>query len=637
MATSRLLTTLLLLVTATQTAAQSPAATAPREHRGIQDKAELETFLDGTISSLMQDRHIAGGVVAVVKDGQVLLTKGYGFENVAQEKPVDPTTTLFRPGSVSKLFTWTAVMQLVEQGKLDLDQDVNRYLDFKIPATFPQPITLRHLMTHTLGVEEEARGLISPDSTSIRPMSEWLPAHMPKRIRPPGLLSSYSNWGTAVAGHIVELVAHQPFADYVQAHVLDPIGMQHSTPCQPLPAPLVPHMSVGYEWSEGRFVPHGFEYLPGAAPAGMMSATGLDMARFMLTYLNGGELDGQRIMAESTLTTMWKRQFGHDPRLPGFALGFYEKNSHGLRILGHGGDTQWFHTELALIPAEKVGLYASFNTNTSGWVTAKLLIQDFLDHYYPDPAKPVTAPADFATRAERFVGEYQSDRRAFKNYFKAFSLAGATRVSVADSGTTLLIDRGEEETMHVVEVGPLLFRNVVGPELIVFRQDAAGRVNLLVDEEPMLAYERQPWYATTRLHLTLLTAIAVLFVAIVIGAIGRLRRPRPAPSAAPSVVVGRRLLVGAAIANLIFVVAAVVMAGDPFGLIVGAGQGKVVAALAFPVLGLILTVLAAIAAVNQWRTGAGSRADRVRFSGLVVIFVVFAWSLSQWNLLGWRL
>ena len=168
--------------------------------RGLRDRAELEAFMDGIMTAQLRDHHVAGATVSVVKDGALFFAKGYGSADVRQQRPVVADSTMFRVGSISKLFTWTAVMQLVEQGKLDLNTDINKYLDFKIPATFPQPITLTHVMTHTPGFEEEPRDLFTEDSTHIQPMGKWLPAHMPKRVRPPGTFASYSNWATATAG-----------------------------------------------------------------------------------------------------------------------------------------------------------------------------------------------------------------------------------------------------------------------------------------------------------------------------------------------------------------------------------------------------------------------------------------------------
>src|SRR6476469_10212922 len=178
-------------------------------------KADFETLLDALIPSQLRNRNVAGAVVSVVKDGQVLFQKGYGYADVEEKKPVLPDQTLFRPGSISKLFTATAVMQLVEQGKLDLDRDVNDYLDFRIPPAFGKPITLRNCMTHTAGFEEVGKNLFSDDSVHILSNETFVKEWTPERIYPPGQVPAYSNYATALAGYIVQRVSGEPFEAYI--------------------------------------------------------------------------------------------------------------------------------------------------------------------------------------------------------------------------------------------------------------------------------------------------------------------------------------------------------------------------------------------------------------------------------------
>lgn len=198
-----------------------PAALGGEEHprqspaQGPSDPAELESFLDGLFLQQMQDYHIVGAAVAVVKDGRMLFSKGYGYADLDNNIPVDPQATLFKLGSLTKLFTWTAVMQLAEQGRLDLDADVNHYLDFRIPGTYAQPITLKHLMTHTAGFEDLHTGMVTLDPKELAPPREWLVTHLPRRVRPPGEAAAYSNYGAALAGYIVMRSSGQSYSQYV--------------------------------------------------------------------------------------------------------------------------------------------------------------------------------------------------------------------------------------------------------------------------------------------------------------------------------------------------------------------------------------------------------------------------------------
>ncbi len=283
-------------------------------------EADVEAFLDGIVPVQLERDDIAGAVVAVVKDGKVLFAKGYGYADVKNKKPVSPENTLFRPGSISKLFTWTAVMQLVEQGKLDLDRDVNEYLDFKIPATYPQPITLRNIMTHTSGFGETVKELFVPDVKDLTPLRTYLMTHMPKRIFPPGVTPAYSNYATAMAGYIVQRVSGEPFDDYINKNIFQPLNMQHTTFAQPLPENLKPLMSNGYRVASS---PAGKFEVVQAWPAGSVSTSAMDMTHFILAHLQNGQYNGARILRPETVERMHSRQFAPHPAM----------NAHGAWIL----------------------------------------------------------------------------------------------------------------------------------------------------------------------------------------------------------------------------------------------------------------------------------------------------------------
>jgi CubicO group peptidase (beta-lactamase class C family) len=599
----------------------------------VRDRAELAAFLDGIMTANLRDKHVAGATVAVVKDGELFYAKGYGYSDVARRAPVNAERTLFRIGSTSKLFTWTAVMQQVEQGKLDLDADVNRYLDFKIPATYPQPITLRHIMTHTPGFEEDGRDLITDDSSRIVPLGRWLATHIPGRVRPPGTYSSYSNYATALAGHIVERVSGVPFDDYVERFILTPLGMTQTTTRQPLPAKLANDMSRGYKWEGGAYSPEKFEVvLP--APAGSMASSATDMTKFMIAHLNNGAFKGQRILADSTAMRMHARAFGHDPRVPGFALGFYEQSSHGLRIIGHGGDTQWFHTDMALIPAERLGVFVSYNTNTGGELSFGTFLTQFLDHYYPVPATPVTVTADAIKEAERVAGEYEFNRRSYTTFQMALGLASPIRIA-ADSGK--LVMQSPLGASRFVPIGQLLYREELGSGLIAFQADDDGRVvRGFLGAAPMMAMERIPFSRSLPLHWTLLGLGVLVFVGILIAAIGRFVRRRFGEARRDDALPGRWLLVTVSLLELVFLVAVGTIIGASGGLL----QGPLTSlklALALPVIAALCAAGASYFAARHWRTRAGTRAARLRYSGAVLVAILFTWSLSQWNLFGWYL
>jgi CubicO group peptidase (beta-lactamase class C family) len=453
-----LFTALLALGVAFTAAAQQPPVTAPPVVQAPATSAaplpsdampapadrmtatDVEAWLDGFMPYALEQTDVAGSVVVVVKDGKVLLKKGYGFSDLAKRTPVDADNTLFRPGSISKLFTWTAVMQLVEQGKLDLDADVNQYIDFKIPPYEGKPVTLRNIMTHTTGMEEVIRGLIANNESEILPLDATLKHWIPERIYAPGTTPAYSNYATALAGYIVQRVSGQPFDQYIAQHIFSPLGMKHSSFSQPVQKNFLEMTSKGYESaSDGKEKP--YEYI-NLAPAGSLTSSGADMGNFMIAHLQNGAFDGQRILREETAHEMHETGQTSVGPLNKMMLGFYETTATGHRAIAHGGDTQWFHSDLQLFPDDNVGIYVS--TNSSGKEGSARLIRDglvtaFVNRYLPPktPAAEV-AGVDEATakqHAQMIAGTYNSSRRADSNFMNLVYMLGQTKVIANEDGT----------------------------------------------------------------------------------------------------------------------------------------------------------------------------------------------------------
>jgi CubicO group peptidase (beta-lactamase class C family) len=637
-----------------------PPATAPFEPSqtpgdppatgtaGPTDPAELEAVLGGIMAAHLRDKRIAGATLSVVRDGELLLARGYGFSDVEGRVPVDPERTLFRIGSVNKLFTYTAVMQLVEEGRIDLDADVNEYLDFEIPATFPEPITVRDLLYHTPGFEEDSRGLFTDDPDGLVPMGEWLAENMPARVRPPGTFSAYSNYGTALAGHIVARVSGMDWDDYLDTRILEPLGMTSTTGRQPLPDRLEPWMSRGYALEGGGWKERDFELITGAAPAGSMSSTATDMARFMIAHLQGGTLGEARILEPETAREMHRLQFQHDPRVNGYGFGFYEKSSHGLRIIGHGGNTRWFHTDLALFPELDLGIFVSYNTSSGGELSFGPFLTAVLDHYFPVVPPRYEADDEILARVEGLTGRYRFNRASHTTFQKALELVGTLSVDAAEDGALVFGLFGPPTRW--VEEEPGLFREEMGEARIAFRTDDAGRAtHAFLSPAPMMALERVPWHGTPTLHFTVLAGGLLLFVGIV-GAggrrLGRRRiwgrwtgdgdsRPSAPAGDASSLVLGRRAMVVAAAAFLAFAVWAGILVSDAWALITGPMTGLRMA-LTLPVLGLVAVLVAGWALVQAVRKGEGGRWARLRLGTAVLVALLFVWSLNYWNLLGWR-
>ena len=471
-----------------QPATPLPELALPRELT----KPDLEAFLDALIPAQLQNRDIAGAVVAVVRDGEVLLSKGYGYADFLAKKPVVADQTLFRPGSISKVFTAIAVMQLVEQGKLDLDRDVNDYLDFAIAKTYPQPVTLRRILTHTAGFEETLKNLFVPSAREMRPLRDYLVEAMPARIFPPGAIPSYSNYGLSLAGYIVERISGEPFEKYLEAHILTPLKMNHSSFSQPLPEGLEANMSQGYlAAAQG---PRKFEFVT-TSPAGALSATATDMTRLMLALLGDGTLEGASILKPESVSAMETHQFELHPALHAIGLVLMEYSMNGQRIVGHGGDTIYFHSDMILMPEQHVGLFISYNSAGSrpgGGRTE--VIRAFVNRYFPEPvtAAPVIDLKAAQADGRAVSGVYMGSRRGDSTLLKVTAVLGQTSVT-ADQNGVLTIEgiqspRGGVKQWR--EIGPLLYREVDGPELVAFRKNADGVVTDLLPATPIHMAQR---------------------------------------------------------------------------------------------------------------------------------------------------
>ena len=444
---------------------------------------DVESFLDGLIPPTIERGDIAGAVIAVVKDGRVVLQKGYGYSDVASKKPVSPDSTLFRPGSISKLFVWTSIMQLVELGKIDLDHDVNEYLDFKVPAG----LTMRHIMTHTSGFEETVRELFVPSEREMGTLRSYLLEHLPPQIFPAGKVPAYSNYATSLAGYIVERLSGEPFVSYATTHIMKPLGMDHTTFAQPLPEALKPLMSTGY--SVASQPAKTFEFVK-AFPAGSVSTTAADMTRFMMAHLNDGELGDVRILKPETAQQMHTRQTSPYPLMHAMALGFYEESRNGHRIIGHGGDTGWFHSNLSLIVDANTGLYIS--QNSAGKVTdlRGLVFRKFMDRYFPYPVPKIEPLATAKQDAATVAGHYMSSRRIENGLPAVLNGIGQLEIKAnADGSIGGVFKHPNGELKKLREIAPFVFRDEDSEDRLAFRKDDQGRWELNVGY-PFMVFQK---------------------------------------------------------------------------------------------------------------------------------------------------
>jgi CubicO group peptidase (beta-lactamase class C family) len=465
-------------------------------------REDVSAWLDGFLPFAMARADIPGAVVVVVKDGEVLVQKGYGYSDVAKKTPVDPELTLFRPGSVSKLLTWTAVMQQVEAGKIDLDADVNGYLDYKIPPRDGPPITMRNLMTHTPGFDEVQRALIVTEKEQLLQLGQALKRWVPPRVEPAGGVPSYSNYGAALAGYIVERVSGMPFDDYIDKKILEPLSMTHSTFRQPLPEAMVPLMSKGYSPGEDEEKPYE---MIGLSPAGSLAASGADMAKFMIAHLQKGAYAGNRILEEATAVQMHGTAAVTIPPLQTMMLGFYQADQNGHRGIAHGGDTQWFHSDLNLFVDDGAGVFVSFNSpgiEGAAQPIRAALVERFADRYLPGSRDDsALAAIDDKTAAEHtalVAGRYIFSRRSHKTFTAALNLLSQATVAAGEDGTiTVPMLKGlNGRPKKFKEISPFVWKDVDGEERLAAKVENGRIVRVGYDPYPFMQFEPSPWWAS---------------------------------------------------------------------------------------------------------------------------------------------
>jgi CubicO group peptidase (beta-lactamase class C family) len=414
--------------------------------------SDLSTFVDGVMAEQLATRDVAGAVVTVVHGGQVLFTKGYGFADIDKGVRVDPLHTLFRPGSVSKLITWAALMQQVEAGKVDLDADVNRYLDFKIPDTKSKPIRVRDLFTHTAGFGDQ-NDIMAASLPELVPFRTWMKTHIAMRVREPGVESQYSNYGAALAGYIVETTSGESFPDYVEKHIFAPLGMTDTTFREPLTGARAEHMAKGYKLVDGKLVEKPFELLSQVMPAGSASATAPDMARFIEAMLNGGSLGSARILSAKSVRFLEEDGFNNAPRLPGFAHGYMVMRKENPRMIEHGGNTQDQHSFLLLAPEADFGFFVSETGGSGSYLGRTELVQAIVGRVFP------TAPAPRWTGEETAppMGSYRTNRRDYSQ-----PVEPKYDLKVAASGPNAVVTEQAGQKLYWERIGPHLYEQTTG-------------------------------------------------------------------------------------------------------------------------------------------------------------------------------
>jgi CubicO group peptidase (beta-lactamase class C family) len=497
-------------------AAAAPAAATPTASESSAhplDRADLETWLDGMVPYALKAGDMAGAVVVVVKDGTVLLQKGYGYADVSKKLRMDPEQTMVRIGSTSKLFTWTAVMQLVEQGKLDLDRNINDYLDFTIPNNFGKPVTLRDLMNHRGGFEEGLKDILWTNPQGVPSTEAYLKDHKRPMLFAPGEVPAYSNYGAAVAGYIVERISKEPYERYIERHILVPLGMTHTSFDQPLPERFAAAVSNGYRTASA---PPGPYELIVTRPAGSGTTTAADIARFMLAHLQDGHVGDAEILQADTAKRMHSPSEDAPPGFATMAHGFFRESHNGRTVIGHGGDTIYFHNEFELLPAEGVGIDFTFNSQGRGeavYLAREALFGGFMDRYFPNAAAPVDPPAlpTALADAQIIAGRYESSRRIEHGFLSLFYVLQQSVISANPDGTISVPGDFSPEPLTYREIGPQLWRQVGGSRQLML-QTVSGVKTVVDGGDPTSVLQAVPLRRSSVLNLTVLILACLILI-----------------------------------------------------------------------------------------------------------------------------
>ena len=636
----------LLLHALSSAAASAPAAPVPvaasnapvavqQAHALV--KEDLEAFFDGIIPLQLERSDVAGATVLVMHGSETLLLKGYGFSDLKKKQAVDPAATMFRLASISKLFTWTAAMQLAERGKLDLDAGIDRYVDFPISAA--AHLTLRNLMTHTSGFEETVRDIIVTDPKRYAGLREFLIENQPQRLFAPGTIPEYSNYSVGLGSYIVQRVSGERFEDYVAAHIFAPLGMTHSTFYQPPPQPLKDLPSEGY-LSSTRKPAVGFE-LFSPAGAGGISSSAADMGRFGQMLLNGGELDGQRILKPETLDEMWKPQFRANEQLPPIGLGFYQVWRNQLKWIGHQGDLVAFHSLFFVEPRQKLVVFISYNSAGSGSKTRPELLRAFSDRYFPSPLQQ-----DFSATAvsslKDIEGTYQGTRRADSTVLKLFALMGQSHATVDKDGV-LHVDRMKDLRGHPFGWKPVakdLWQQVDDQDKLFAIRGADGRIERLAGSFAAAQLQRVPWYENDKFVFMVLALCVLVCASVAHNVVLRLARRFILRSTQPVGPASRVVLTGWCKAAAIYWLLLLALFGILFARFdddslppSSAWDKYFLMGNLLCVIAIAMSVAAALSALRVWRRAAVSRISQVKFTLVALACLYLSWFALHWHVI----
>ncbi|MBE0651361.1 MAG: beta-lactamase family protein [Bacteroidales bacterium] len=606
-------------------------------------------FFDSLVPLKMKQAHSPGVVVTVVNNDSMLFENGYGDGNVQLMIPADPERTVWRLASISKVVTATAVMQLVEQGKLDLDRDVNDYLKtVKIPKKFGKPITLRNLLTHTAGFDDRYIGKSFRMRDERPSLQDFIKKMLPARIYPPGEIFMYSNIGNALAALVVQDVSGQDFNEYCRQHIFLPLGMKETS--YRLDQQLAEKLYQGYIYQNGNYKAIPFDYL-GDYPAGQLLSTAGEFSRFMMCQLNNGILDSVRILQTKTAEMMHTTQFTQNPKLnESIGLAFMIFDVYGNKVVGHNGGYLGLATRMWLLPGKKIGLFMATNIMDNSVIdnVSYAFVKRFFNN---TPHQTVKYPLEklpvYDTNVVKYTGYYRNVRYAHGEFTKMgvlWGYAGEVHIWKNDSGM-LMMNNYFGTPRRLIQVQPGVFQSIDDDYYIAFKSDKNGNPEFLFTTGTA-AFEKIPEFYTRKVQLILLGSLLGFFALILLFRLfykaipKRLRRKKPLSLSCHKVrnastwTSGLFLLHWLGLGLVLFVLhPSYELTGTGLAYGVGTDMYVVQSVLLLAVITLLLTVIRFLKILGK---NEGSFMSKLFYTVFILAGILYLWLMNYWNILGFR-
>ncbi|MHA4119093.1 serine hydrolase [Bacillus cereus] len=427
---------------------------------------DVEAFTNKVIPEKMKKENAAGVALVVVKDNQILFQKGFGFSDKEKNTPIDPKKTVFRLASISKVFTASAVMQLVEQGKIDLNKDIVNYMGgLKYQNNMGEPVTMEHLLTHTTGFDyvDPRPEDIHYQENDYTMLKDYVEDNMPTVVRKPGDTYTYDNFASMLQGYIVQNLTNTPFYKYMAKNIFYPLEMHNSSFV--MTNFIKEKLATGYD-AKGNAIPF-YQTRPTDMPQGSMFSTGSDVANFMIAQLNDGKFKNNQILQKETVEDMQKTKFALHPKYPNMTYGFefFSPQSHnGQYVFGKGGNIPGFSSLMWLIPEHKIGVFVVTNKDSSALPVE--VFDDFMNQYFPDKTKP------------EYLNPNEEELKKFEGVYRDLRLKNLMSHVNISEGKLYVSDKvyGKQE---LKQIDPLLFEDEKG-NYMAFKLHKDGTVKEMI-------------------------------------------------------------------------------------------------------------------------------------------------------------